>query len=372
MSIYLDHAATTGVDARVLEAMLPYFSESYGNASSLHRHGKSASAAVLAARKQVANALSADHRSICFTCGGTESDNWAIRGAAEYAQKGHIITTSVEHPAVLETCSYLEKKGFSVTRLPVDRSGRIDPDSLQKAIRKDTFLISVMYANNETGTLMPIAEIGRIAREHGIPFHCDAVQAVGHVPVDVDACHIDLLSLSAHKFYGPKGVGALYIRDKTPLCRFMLGGQQEDNRRAGTLNTPGIVGLGRAVELAVADLQSNAKHEANLADRLLAGALEIEGVRLNGHLSQRLPGHLNLAFCGKRADALYIYLDRHGISASRASACSARRHDASHVLLAMGLDNETALSSLRFSIGRENTPEEIDEVIKIIGQFYLL
>lgn len=369
MSIYLDHAATTAVDPCVHEKMLSYFSECYGNASSRHHHGMAAAKGILEARSQVAAALSVNTDEIYFTSGGTESNNWVIKEVAEKAGRGHIITTKVEHHSVLKTCEYLERKGFKVTYLAVDSSGRVDAQSVKDAIRDDTVLISVMYANNETGSIMPIAEIGQIAKDRAIPFHCDAVQAIGHVKVDISECNIDLLSLSAHKFYGPKGVGVLYVRKGTGIESFMHGGDQEKKMRAGTLNTPGIVGLGGAIALAVKDLPENAAHEANLTKRLLDGIRQMSDTQLNGHEFLRLPGHLNIAFIGRRADALMIFLDQNGISVSTGAACSANVNEQSYVLRAMGLDDEKASGSIRFSIGRENNEAEIDRVVSVLKQF---
>jgi len=364
MEIYLDHAATTYTDEHVLEAMRPFFRQGYGNPSSQHGFGRTAQKAVLKARHQTASVIGAKPEDIYFTSGGTESDNWAIKGIAETAGKGHIITTSVEHHAVLDTCDYLASRGFDVTYLPVDENGRVTAESVAEAIRPDTILISVMFANNETGVLMPVGEIGKLAHERGIPFHTDAVQAVGHVPIDVDALNIDLLSMSAHKFYGPKGVGALYIRGSVRLGRFMHGGAQEKGLRAGTLNTPGIVGLGAAAQLAAETMVQNAKHERLLSSRLAEGLLKLPDTRLNGAGAERLPGHVNMTFGGIEAEALFTYLDLDGIAVSTGSACSSGSFKPSYVLRAMGLSVEEARGSLRMSIGRENTLEQIDTAIE--------
>lgn len=364
MGIYLDHAATTYTDKRVLDIMRPFFEETYGNASSLHGFGRAADKAVMKAREQTAAAIGAKAEEIYFTSGGTESDNWAIKGIAELAGKGHIITTSVEHHAVLDTCDYLKSRGFDVTFLPVDETGRVSAKAVEEAIQPDTILISVMFANNETGVLMPIAEIGKLARENDILFHTDAVQAVGHVPIDVNELDIDLLSMSAHKFYGPKGIGALFVRQGVAIGRFMHGGAQERSARAGTLNTPGIVGLGAAAQLAADTMEENARHERMLANRLAEGLLALPETRLNGGEAGRLPGHVNVTFGGIEAEALMTFLDLEGIAVSTGSACSSGSLKPSYVLRAMGLSIEDARGSLRMSLGRENNVEQIDTVIQ--------
>ncbi len=364
MGIYLDHAATTYTDKRVLDVMRPFFEETYGNASSLHGFGRAADKAVMKAREQTAAAIGTKTEEIYFTSGGTESDNWAIKGIAELAGKGHIITTAVEHHAVLDTCDYLKSRGFDVTFLPVDETGRVSAKDVEKAIQPDTVLISVMFANNETGVLMPIAQIGKLARENDILFHTDAVQAVGHVPIDVNELDIDLLSMSAHKFYGPKGIGALYIRQGVTLGRLMHGGAQERSSRAGTLNTPGIVGMGAAAQLASETMQENEKHERMLANRLADGLLALPETRLNGGVAERLPGHVNVTFGSIEAEALMTFLDLEGIAVSTGSACSSGSLKPSYVLRAMGLSIEDARGSLRMSIGRENNVEQIDMVIQ--------
>ncbi len=365
MGIYLDHAATTYTDKRVLEQMLPYFSERFGNPSSAHGFGRDAEKAVMTARQQTAAVIGAGVEEIVFTSGGTESDNWAIRGIAEKQGTGHIITSCVEHHAVLDTCKFLETQGFEVTYLPVDGTGMVDPDSVRKAIREDTILITVMFANNETGTIMPIREIGMIAREHGILLHTDAVQAVGHIPVNVEEMGIDLLSMSAHKFYGPKGVGAMYIRRGTPIAKLLHGGAQERGMRASTLNVPGIVGLGAAVDIAVKEIEENAKREAALAGRLKEALVTLPGTRFNGHETQRLPGHINLSFADIEAEALLTLLDLDNIAVSAGSACSSGSTKPSYVLLEMGLSIVEARGALRFTVGRENTEEEITTAIDI-------
>lgn len=364
MGIYLDHAATTYTDQRVLEKMLPFFSEHFGNPSSAHGYGRKAEKAVMAARQQTAKAIGASAEEIVFTSGGTECDNWAIRGIAEKQGGGHIITSCVEHHAVLDTCRYLEAKGFEVTYLPVDETGRVSAKSVTEALREDTILISIMFANNETGTIMPIQEIGQIAREHGVLFHTDAVQAVGHVPVDVEEMGIDLLSMSAHKFYGPKGVGALYIRRGTPIVKLLHGGSQERDMRASTLNVPGIVGLGAAIEIAAAEIEENAQHESSLSGKLAEALLALPMTKLNGHATERLPGHANISFDGIEAEALLTYLDLEDIAVSAGSACSSGSTKPSYVLLEMGLSTTEARGAVRFTIGRENTEQEIETAIE--------
>ncbi len=364
MGIYLDHAATTYTDKRVLDEMRPYFEKVYGNASSQHSYGREAQKAIMKARQQTAALVGCLTEEIYFTSGGTESDNWALKGIAEIAGKGHIITTSVEHHAVLDTCDYLKSRGFDVTNLPVDSMGRVSPEAVEQAIRPDTILISVMFANNETGVIMPIAEIGNIARRHDILFHTDAVQAVGHVPIDVKAMDIDMLSLSAHKFYGPKGVGALYIRQGVTIGRFMHGGAHEKGLRASTYNTPGIVGLGAAAQLAADTMEQNIRHERMLSGRLAEELTKLPGTYLNGGGAERLPGHLNVTFGGIEAEALMTYLDLEDIAVSTGSACSSGSFKPSYVLRAMGLSIEDARGSLRMSIGRDNNLEQIDTVIK--------
>jgi len=367
--VYMDHAATTYTKQEVLEEMLPYFKEIYGNPSSVHGFGREARKAVDLARERTAAALNASPEEIYFTSGGTEADNWAIKGVA-WANKergNHIITTSIEHHAVLHTCQYLEKMGFEVTYLPVDSYGLVYPEQVKEAITDKTILISVMFANNEIGTIEPIREIGQIARERGIYFHTDAVQAVGHIPVDVKEMNIDLLSLSAHKFYGPKGVGALYIRKGVKLHPFIHGGAQERNRRAGTENLAGIVGLGKAIELAVANLEESSKRLAAMRDRLISGVLNtIENVRLNGHPTKRLPGNANFSFEFIEGESLLLSLDMKGIAASSGSACTSGSLDPSHVLLAIGLPHEIAHGSLRLTLGDDNTDEDIDYVLEVL------
>ena len=363
--IYLDNAATTPCAPQVVEAMLPYFTQVYGNASSVHTWGREAKRAVEAARRQVQKALNAAQpQEIFFTGGGSESDNWAIKGAALACRSGHIITTAIEHHAVLHTCQWLEKQGFRVTYLPVDGEGRVHPLDVERAFREDTILVSVMAANNEVGTLQPIGEIGEICRARGVLFHTDAVQAVGAVPIDVQALQVDLLSLSAHKIHGPKGVGALYVRKGTKLDSLLHGGAQERGFRAGTENLPGIVGLGKAIELATAQLADNAARMTALRERLIAGVMErVSGTRLNGHPTQRLPGNVNLSFEGVEGEALLLRLDLAGVAASSGSACTSGALDPSHVLMALGLTEAQAQGSLRLTLGTDTTAEEIDAVL---------
>ena len=366
--IYMDNAATTAVRKEVLDAMLPYFMEHYGNPSSIHSVGRDAKRAVEAARRQVAAALNAQPQEIYFTAGGSESDNWALRSATEMlAKKGkHIITSSIEHHAVLHTCEYLEKhRGYRITYLPVDEYGRVNPADVQKAIAEDTVLISVMAANNEIGTLQPIAEIGKIAREAGVLFHTDAVQAVGAIPLDVNALNVDLLSLSAHKFHGPKGVGALYVRKGVRMNNLIFGGAQERSLRAGTENLASIVGLGKAIEIAVAELPEYAARMTKLRDELIDGILaEIPDVRLNGHRTERLPGNVNVSVRYIEGESLLMRLDLLGIEGSSGSACTSGSLDPSHVLLAIGLPHEIAHGSLRLSLGINNTEDDVKRVLK--------
>ncbi|MBE5797340.1 MAG: cysteine desulfurase NifS [Clostridiales bacterium] len=366
--IYLDNAATTACAPEVVEAMLPYFTEVFGNASSIHAYGREAKRAIEAARRQVARALNAAiPQEIIFTAGGSESDNWAIKGAAfSRKEKGrHIITTAIEHHAVLHTCQWLEKQcGFEVTYLPVDADGKVSAAAVEKAIRPDTVLVSVMAANNEIGTLQPIAEIGTVCRARGVLFHTDAVQAVGAIPLDVQAMNIDLLSLSGHKFHGPKGVGALYVRKGLKLDNLIHGGAQERGFRAGTENLPGIVGMGRAIELAAERLTENAQRMIRLRDRLITGIMErVPEVRLNGHPTDRLPNNCNLSFKYIEGEALLLRLDLAGIAGSSGSACTSGTLDPSHVLLAIGLPHAIAHGSLRLTLGADTTDEDIDAVL---------
>jgi len=366
--IYLDHAATTPTDPEVVEAMLPYLSDVFGNPSSIHSFGQEAKSAVEEARDKIAALIGGRGEEIVFTGGGTEADNFAIKGTA-YANEGkgnHIITTPIEHHAVMETCKFLQGRGFEVTYLPVDGYGLVDPQDVKKAITDKTILISVMHANNEVGTIEPIAEIGKIAREAGIYFHTDAVQAVGHIPVKVDELGVDMLAMSAHKLYGPKGVGALYIRKGTKLISFMHGGEQERRRRAGTENVPAIVGLGKAAEVAQREMNAEAKRLISLRDRLIKGLMgQIEHSRLNGHPTQRLPNNVNVSIEFVEGESMLLNLDLEGIAASTGSACSSSSLEPSYVLLAMGLSHELAHGSLRFSLGRETTEGDIARVLEV-------
>ncbi len=369
--IYMDNAATTAVCPEALSAMLPCFGEIYGNASSIHSTGRDARKILEEARGKVAGALGAKPQEIYFTSGGSESDNWAIKGAAFGNRKkgNHIITSQIEHHAVLHTCAWLEKQGFEVTYLPVDEFGRVNPADVEKAITDRTILISIMAANNEIGTIEPIPEIGRIARAHHVIFHCDAVQAVGAIPVDVNAWNVDMLSLSGHKFHGPKGVGALYIRTGTKVDQFLHGGAQERGRRATTENVPGIVGTAAALEKAVANLEENGVRLTYLRDKLIRGILEkIPYARLNGHPLERLPGNVNVSIQYIEGEALLLRLDLAGIAGSSGSACTSGSLDPSHVLLAIGLPHEIAHGSLRLSLTDTNTEEEVDEVLRVLPQ----
>ncbi len=367
--VYMDHAATTYTRTEVLEAVIPYFHDRYGNPSSIYRIAREARSAVEAAREQVARALGATPEEIYFTAGGSEADNWAIKGIASARRdKGnHIITSRIEHHAVLHPCEFLEQRGYEVTYLPVDRNGLIAPGTLEEAITEKTILISLMYANNEIGTLQPIPELGAIARRHQIPFHTDAVQAVGNIPLDVKAQNIDLLSISAHKFYGPKGVGALYIRKGVRVDTLIHGGGQERKKRAGTENTAGIVGMGKAIELATADIPAYNAHLRTLRDRLLRGIQEtIPHCRLNGDPEKRLPGNLNISFEYVEGESMLLLLDDAGICASTGSACTSGSLEPSHVLLAIGLPPEIAHGSLRLTLGRVNREEDVDYVLEVL------
>jgi cysteine desulfurase len=366
--IYLDHAATTPVDERVVAAMLPYLTEKFGNPSSIHRAGREALDALDGAREKVAAVLGAARKEIVFTGGGSEADNLAIKGVAlaqRAAGKGaHIITSAIEHHAVLHAVEYLQGFGFEVTVLPVDGDGLVRPDDLRAAIRPDTVLVSIMYANNEIGTIQPMAELGAICRERGVPFHTDAVQAAGSLPLDVRALNVDLLSLAAHKIYGPKGVGALYVRHGTPLLPQVSGGGQERRRRAGTENVAGIVGFATALRLAEEEREGYAAHCAALRDKLVVGLLErIPLASLNGHPTQRLPNNANLAFEHVEGESVLLLLDQAGIAASSGSACTSGSLEASHVLVALGLPYERAIGSVRFSLGRATTADDIDYLL---------
>ncbi|WP_058486218.1 cysteine desulfurase NifS [Defluviitalea phaphyphila] len=367
--IYFDNAATTSMKKEVIDAMMPYFTESFGNPSSIYEIARENKKALDESRDKIAKLLGADSKEIYFTSGGTESDNWAIKGIADvYKDKGnHIITSSIEHHAVLHTCEYLEKNGFEVTYLPVDEYGQVNPKDVEKAIKDNTILITIMYANNEIGTIQPIEEIGKIAKEKGVIFHTDAVQAVGHIPVDVKKANVDLLSLSGHKFHGPKGVGALYIRKGIKIKPLLHGGAQERGRRGGTENVPGIVGLAKALELAVENMEENNKKMIELRDYIIKGVTEkIEHVKLNGHPTNRLPNNINFTFDFIEGESLLLLLDMKGIYASSGSACTSGSLDPSHVLLSIGLPHERAHGSLRITIGDENTKAEADYFLEVL------
>ena len=367
--VYADHAATTAVTDTALAAMLPHFTRDYGNPSSLYRFAQEGKTHLEEARAQVAACLNAKPEEVYFTSGGTEADNWALRGVAELMalkgkKTGHIITTAIEHHAILHTAQWLEKQGYEVTYLPVDGDGLVDPANLEQAIRPDTILISVMAANNEIGTIQPIAEIGAIARAHKVLFHTDAVQAVGHIPVDVEAWNVDLLSLSGHKFGGPKGIGALYMRKPLRLPALIQGGGQEKGRRSGTENVPGAVGMAAALKEAVDHLPQESARLAALRDKLIAGLSVLPYTRLTGHPVKRLPGTASFVFEGVEGEALLLHLDAKGICASSGSACSSASLDPSHVLLSIGLPHAIAHGSLRLSLGAENTEEDVDYILE--------
>lgn len=369
--IYLDYAATTPTHPEVVKAMLPYFTEAFGNPSSIYSYGQEAKGAVEEARVKVANLINARDEEIVFTSGGTEADNFALKGvaSANESKGNHIITSSIEHHAVMETCKFLERRGFRVTYLPVDEYGLVASDDVRKAITDKTILISVMHANNEMGTIEPITEIGKVATEAGIYFHTDAVQTVGHIPVNVNELRVDLLSMSAHKLCGPKGVGALYIRKGTKLTPFMHGGEQERRRRASTENVPGIVGFGKAAELAQQEMSEEVERLTYLRDQLIKGLLErIDHSCLNGHPVMRLPNNVNISVDFVEGESMLLNLDLEGICASTGSACSSSSLEPSHVLLAMGLFHEQAHGSLRFSLGKWTTEEEIERVLDVLSR----
>jgi cysteine desulfurase len=366
-TVYMDHAATTYVKPEVLEEMIPYFTEQFGNPSSVYTLGRKSRNAIEESREKVAKALGALPDEIYFTAGGSEADNWAIKGIA-YANRNkgnHIITTKIEHHAILHTCEYLEKQGFEVTYLGVDEDGLIDLEELKNSITDKTILITIMFANNEIGTIQPVEEIGKIAKERGVFFHTDAVQAVGNVEIDVKKMNIDLLSLAGHKFYGPKGIGALYIRKGIRLENLVHGGGQERKRRGGTENLPGIVGLGKAIELATSNIEAHNTKIRSMRDRLLNGIMErIPYTKLNGHPEKRLPGNINVSFEFIEGEGLLLLLDQVEIYGSTGSACSSGSLDPSHVLLAIGLPHEKAHGSLRLSLGDKNTEEDLDYVLE--------
>lgn len=369
-SVYLDHSATTAVHPKVVEAMLPYFTEKYGNPSSIYALGREARQAIDNARENIAAALGAKPDEIIFTSGGTESDNLAIKGVAfaSRSRGNHIITSQIEHHAVLNTCRYLEKQfGFRVTYLPVDQHGLLDPDEVKRAITDQTILITIMQANNEVGTVEPIAEIGRVARERGIPLHTDAVQSFANIPVNVDQLNVDLVTISSHKVYGPKGVGALYLRRRTPFMPQQQGGEHERRRRAGTENVPGIVGFSAAVSLLENLRQDYNSRVLGLRDKLISGVLStVPDCRLNGHPIKRLPNNANFAFEYVEGESILLNLDFAGIAASSGSACTSASLQASHVLLAMGLPPQIAHGSVRFTLGIDNTEADIDYVLQVL------
>lgn len=367
--VYMDHSATTPVDAEVFEAMTPYFTYDYGNPSSIHTRGQSARKAVGEARDQVAALINADPREVFFTSGGTEADNQAILSyMMSNAHRGkHLITSAIEHHAVLDTCEYLRKNGFEVTVLPVDQYGTVEPEVLRKALRPDTTLVTIMFANNEIGTIQPIAELAAVAHEGGAVFHTDAVQAVGKIPIDVKAMGIDMLSASAHKLYGPKGIGMLYIKKGTKIGSLLHGGPQENKLRAGTENVPGIVGFGKAAELAARNMTENSKYLTELAGRLRKGIIEqIPNTILTGHPDNRVPGSVSVCFEFVEGESILLMLDSYGIMASSGSACTSGSLDPSHVLLAIGLPHEIAHGSLRMTLGKGNTQEDIDHVLEVL------
>ena len=366
----MDNSATTPVRKEVVEELLPYLTENFGNPSSIYEPGKTSKHAIEKARKKVADAIGAEENEIYFTSGGTESDNWAVKGIAfANRNKGnHIITSSIEHHAVLHTCIWLEEQGFEVTYLPVDKYGRVSPEELKNAIRTDTILISIMLANNEIGTIQPVEEIGKIARENRIYFHTDAVQAIGHVPIDVKKMNIDLLSLSGHKFEGPKGCGALYIRKGTKIETLLHGGAQERKRRAGTENVPAIVGLGRAIELAAGEIEETNKTLLEMRELLIKGLLKLPKTHLNGHPTERLANNVNVTFEYIEGESLLLLLNAKGIFASTGSACNSSSLEPSHVLTACGVPHEIVHGSLRLSLGRMNTREDVDRVLEVLPE----
>ena len=366
--VYLDHAATTPMRDEVLQEMLPYLTEKFGNPSSIHWFGREIRKEVDAARERVAKALNGTSREIYFTSGGTEADNIAILGTAEALQdKGkHIITSAVEHHATLDTCKALEKQGYSVTVLPVDKDGRVSPEDLEQAITKDTILVTIMHANNEVGTIQPLKELVAVAHKHGVRFHSDAVQTIGNIPVDLQDLDVDILSLSGHKIYGPKGVGLLYVKKGVKLANVSHGGAQERNLRPGTENVAGIIGLAKALELAVEEQASSKERMTRLRDKLISGLTSFPDVTLNGHMEERLPGNVNVSIDRVEGESLILSLDMVGIAVSSGSACTSGSLDPSHVLMAMGLDHQTAHGSLRLTLGKSTTEEDIDYVMSVV------
>lgn len=369
--IYLDYAATTPTHPEVVAAMMPYFSDKYGNPSSIHVFGQETKNAIENSRARVAMLLKCKPDEIYFTSGGTEADNFALKGVAyAYEKKGrHIITSAIEHHAVHEPCQFLTKYGFDITYLPVDEYGVVDPGVFRKAIKKETILASIMHGNNEIGTIEPIKEIASLAREHEVLFHTDAVQTAGTIPVDVDDLKVDLLSMSGHKIYGPKGIGAIYIRKGTKVIPFMHGGGQERHRRASTENVPGIVGFAKAIELAIAEMNERIAHSTHLRDRMIGGLIKrIEAIKLNGHPTNRLPNNVSIVVRGAEGEAMLVQLDLKGIAASSGSACTSGSLDPSHVLLAIGLKHEDAHGSLRFTVGRLTTENDIDYLLDVLPE----
>jgi cysteine desulfurase len=369
--IYLDHNATTPVHPEVFEAMLPYYRDKFGNASSIHSFGREAKVALEESREKIAKFINASPQEVYFTCGGTESDNLAIKGTAfANRKKGkHLITSKIEHHAILESCKFLEKEGFEVTYLPVEKCGLVDPDDLNKAIKKDTILVSIMHANNEVGTIEPIQELCEISKEKGAYFHTDAVQSVGKMPVDVQKLNVDMLSMSGHKIYGPKGVGAIYIRKGTRITSWSHGGHHERSRRAGTENIPGIVGLAKTAEIAQRDMEEQSMLMGNLSEAFYQKLTQaIPDVFLNGHLEKRIPNTLNLSFKAVEGESIILSLDLKGVAVASGSACTSGTLEPSHVLSAMGISPEIAQSAIRFSFGRENTMEHVDYVVEILPE----
>ena len=365
--VYLDHNASTPVHPEVVQAMLPYFGERFGNPSSIHAFGREAREGMEIARETIASFLRVGKEEIAFTSGGTESDNLAVKGVAGARGSGHVITSQIEHHAVLRTCQALEAEGFSVTYLPVDQYGLVDPEDVRRAIRPDTILITIMHANSEVGTIEPVEAIGRIAKEYGIPFHTDAVQTFGKVPIDVHAIGIDLMSFSGHKIYGPKGVAALYIRKGAKMVPIQHGGEHERRRRAGTENVPGIAGFGKAVEVRARDMEQETVRVASLRDRFWEGVqARVPDVRLNGHPTRRLPGTLNICFRNVESESIVLGLDLKGVGVSAGSACTSGNVEPSHVLVAMGVPLDWAMGAVRATLGRSNTEEDIDYVLEVL------
>lgn len=371
MFVYADNAATTRIDPHVLDKMMPFLTEGYGNASSLYRLGQASAVAVQEARENIARVINADPKEIYFTSGGTESDNYALKGMMHSLQgkgKKHLITTTIEHPAILETCEALKKEGFDITYIPVDKYGLVSVADIEKAITEDTLLVSVMTANNEVGTIQPIAEIGTLCRNRGVFFHTDAVQAFGHIPLDVKAMNIDMLSISGHKIHAPKGVGAIYVRQSVRPIPFMDGGGQERKRRSGTENVPGIVGFGEAARIALEDMEAESARISALSKKLTEGVLKIPQVYQTGHPEHRLPGNNSFVIASIEGEGLILHLDANGVCASTGSACSTGSLDPSHVLMSLGLTHEIAHGSLRLTISRFTTEEEIDYILEVLPQ----